>query len=1014
MRLPLAALSLLAAASLRAADLYTASLPEWGAAVTNGWAAATGGPYTNAWINGSGAVFEGAPAGVQVLAGGVSATNLAFTSDGWLLAGANAVTLLAPAGVSVPSGTAMVTAPVAGADGLVKTGAGTLVLSAANTYTGGTTLQPGGGTLEAVVTTTQRAFSSGPVSVGTGSTLQINLNSLAVNSATTVANAISGGGALRVRWTPEASAKNTYLPGLSGFTGTIELSAAGLTGDKWNVNNLGTLPSALVIGDGAQLFVNGAGSTTFSGGVTVRGNGNAENRGAIRATGSTLGGTVSLAADASIGPEGGTISGAVRSGAAGTQVLTLGAPNSTGNVTLTGVVGGGTGTLALVKTAAGTATLSAANTYTGGTVVSNGTLAVSNGTGLGTGAAAVRAGATLNLISAGTITFANAVTGTGRVLVTMSGGTQNTYVPNLGGFTGTLELSGGSSNKLNTTGLSIHSNAVVQVNAGAQLFVIGANSIPAPVRIAGTGNGESRGAIRLVSTLAGPVLLTADAAVGPEGGTMAGSISSLSSGLKALTVGTANSGLNATMSGVIGDGAGQIRLVKARGGDLFLTRANTFSGGTAVNAGRLVLSAPAATLGSGTTTVAAGAEVLAASGVVLSGPLDLSGDGGTGSTVDTQPRGALRLDGATVSAAGAVRLLADASIGAYLGSTGRVDAVISEAGGSRALSIQKSALNAPGTIILGAANTFTGPTRVHNGTLRLDHADALAASTLTLDAADAGGVAFGGLSTARVGGLAGSRGLALQNISGGAVALTAGAGGAGTVYSGVLSGAGALVKSGAGTLQLSGASVHAGGTVVTQGVLRVSGSLSHASRPVEIGPAATLWLDAGTLTASNVAVRAAALLTGCGVINGDLVNEGTVAIDCPGGLTVNGGVTNHGRMRFTGGLGISATGTFVNNGILDLITGSQAPIPGLVNHGTVLFADSVEAVYETGTAGTFSVSIASQPGHNYQLQRAASLEAPVTWADVGAAQAGTGGTLVFTDPAAGPDARGYYRFKVDP
>ncbi len=62
------------------------------------------------------------------------------------------------------------------------------------------------------------------------------------------------------------------------------------------------------------------------------------------------------------------------------------------------------------------------------------------------------------------------------------------------------------------------------------------------------------------------------------------------------------------------------------------------------------------------------------------------------------------------------------------------------------------------------------------------------------------------------------------------------------------------------------------------------------------------------------------------------------------------------------------------------------------------------------SAGTFSATLQSYPGHNYQLQTAPALETG-PWTDVGPLHAGTGGVLTFTDTPGGP-ARKFYRARV--
>lgn len=259
---------------------------------------------------------------------------------------------------------------------------------------------------------------------------------------------------------------------------------------------------------------------------------------------------------------------------------------------------------------------------------------------------------------------------------------------------------------------------------------------------------------------------------------------------------------------------------------------------------------------------------------------------------------------------------------------------------------------------------------------------------------------------------------------GGTDLLTLGAGGHSGNFSGILRATGdgasgenrgriAIRKTGAGTQQFSGGVQIFGPVTVAAGTLRVSGWMSTPTTDVDILAFSVFHLDGGSITNANTRVREDALLHGCGRLAGNLVNDGTVALDCPGSdLTVFGNVTNNGRMRLINGNAVTATGTFVNNGILDLITGDQTLPANFTNNGTVIFSSSVQAVNARDDAGAFTVSIDTQPGHNYQLQRADGPAGP--WNDLGAAQAGTGTRLEFTDPNPAPESRRYYRFKVDP
>jgi autotransporter-associated beta strand protein len=118
-----------------------------------------------------------------------------------------------------------------------------------------------------------------------------------------------------------------------------------------------------------------------------------------------------------------------------------------------------------------------------------------------------------------------------------------------------------------------------------------------------------------------------------------------------------------------------------------------------------------------------------------------------------------------------------------------------------------------GTLVLAAANTFSGPTLISGGTLTLSNPAALQQSTVYVYTAN--GLAFSGGGTYFLGALAGGGGFALNS----GVTLSVGADGASTSFSGALSGSGSLAKTGTGTLTLSGSNSYRGGTSVTNGVV---------------------------------------------------------------------------------------------------------------------------------------------------------------------------------------------------
>jgi autotransporter-associated beta strand protein len=122
-----------------------------------------------------------------------------------------------------------------------------------------------------------------------------------------------------------------------------------------------------------------------------------------------------------------------------------------------------------------------------------------------------------------------------------------------------------------------------------------------------------------------------------------------------------------------------------------------------------------------------------------------------------------------------------------------------------------------GTLMLSAANFYTGTTLISGGTLALGSSAALEGSTL--DTSGAGTLSCGSLSAVLLGGLAGPGSISLTNTAGSAIALSVGGNGLGGAYSGSLGGAGSLAKIGCGVLTLGGENTYHGTTAVNGGTL---------------------------------------------------------------------------------------------------------------------------------------------------------------------------------------------------
>jgi autotransporter-associated beta strand protein len=214
--------------------------------------------------------------------------------------------------------------------------------------------------------------------------------------------------------------------------------------------------------------------------------------------------------------------------------------------------------------------------------------------------------------------------------------------------------------------------------------------------------------------------------------------------------------------------------------------------------------------------------------------------------------------------------------------------------GSAGLQVSGPVINSgadTGLVKLSAPNPYSGTITVSaaggniiassvNRILQLNHLNALGNATLNLDSAQASPVSFAsGVNTGpfNVGALTGKGSQTLTDTAGSPVTLSIGGNNSSAVYSGALTGAGALVKTGSGTLTLAGANAYTGGTTISSGTLqttRLSGPYSGGGRVV--------LMASSVLVPQNVSA-AIAPFTGQWVIAG-----GWLAAANPGGLGTNG------------------------------------------------------------------------------------------------------------------------------
>ncbi|EBE5636196.1 autotransporter outer membrane beta-barrel domain-containing protein [Salmonella enterica] len=807
---------------------------------------------------------------------------------------------------------------ISGSGQVVKSGDETLTLSGANSYTGGTTIS--GGTL---VATNVEALGSGDVT--DNATLELNTGG-------TFDNVISGSGQV-----VKSGDEMLTLSGANSYTGGTTISGGTLV-----VSNVEALGSGDVT-DNATLELNtggdfdnnigGTGSVVKSGDKTL-----------------TLSGANSYTGGTTI--SGGTL--------VATNVEALGSGDVTDNAVLELNTGGTfdnviSGSGQVVKSGDEMLTLSGANSYTGGTTISGGTLVATNVEALGSGD--VTDNATLELNTGGT--FDNVISGSGQVVksgddaLTLSG--NNSY-------TGGTLISGGTLVASNVDALGsgdVTDNATLEMNTGGDfdnaisgsgqvvksgdetLTLSGANSYTGGTTISGgtlvANNVEALGT--------GDVTNNATLELNTGGdfdNAISGSGQVVKSGDKTLTLSGANSYSGATtISGgtliathvnALGTGAidNRASLLLDASGQFTVTDLTTESGGnTEIGAGSTLQATTLTQKSDSTLTINLNSNTVdpvihAASQVSLAGTLDITG---VGDVLDSDPASTDDLDTFTLIAsdktiAGDFEKLTvagmDADLADFITVDGRIDDTgkqyelttaltwyadrddavtdahgtfnLTNADGSFAVNTVLENVDATldpdsatgwdgtslikqgtGTLILNAENTYTGGTTISGGTLVATNVDALGSGDVTDDAT-------------------------LELNTGG-------------TFDNAISGSGQVVKSGDKMLTLSGANSYSGGTLISDGTLVASNV--EALGTGDVTDNATLELNTGG-TFDNA-------ISG----SGQVVKSGDETLTLSGTNSYTDGTLISGGTLVASNVEALGTGDVTDNAVLELNTGGD-------------------------------------------------------------------------------------------
>ncbi|WP_245290565.1 autotransporter-associated beta strand repeat-containing protein [Rhodopseudomonas sp. AAP120] len=350
---------------------------------------------------------------------------------------------------------------------------------------------------------------------------------------------------------------------------------------------------------------------------------------------------------------------------------------------------------------------------------------------------------------------------------------------------------------------------------------------------------------------------------------------------------------------VAGNISGSGQLTKDGSGTVVLTGTNTYTGGTTINAGTLQI-------GDGGTTgsivgniVNDGALVFARSDSTGLGNSVISGTGSVtllGTTALLLAGAQTYTGGTTISSGSFLQIGSGGTTGSLVGNVvnngilefARIDdhsfnGAISGTGQLRVFS------NGNGTFTLTGANTYTGGTRVSNGTLQIGN---------------------GGTSGSIVGNVD-NRGTLAFNRSD-AIG-----------FGGVISGSGNLTKLGAGTLSLTGASTYTGGTTISAGTLQIGDGGTSGSLAGNISNSATLAFNRSDATSFGGVVSGSGQVIKRGAGNLSLAGissyTGGTTVEA-GSLSVNGSIASSSLTTVNAGAALGGNGTvgttLINGGAL--------------------------------------------------------------------------------------------------
>jgi autotransporter-associated beta strand protein len=855
---------------------------------------------------------------------------------------------------------------------LVKKGNGTLTLTGANTYGFGTHVL--GGTLAGSTSSLQ-----GGITIGEGAVLQFTQTSAGNYNGT-----LEGNGTL-----VKDGAGSLTLDGISG----------GYYGGSTIVNS-GNL--VITVTDAFQMSLTGdiLNNATVQFNQTANGSyaGNLSGSGAFVKNGNaslTINGTSSYSGGTTVNS--GTLIGSTSSlqGAITNNGVVNFQQNSDG--TYSGAMGGSG---SLVKSGWGsTVTLSGNNTYTGGTIIQDGTLA-GTATSL-QGAIEMQnsyASVVFNQVSTGT--QSGVITGNGSFIKAGSGALtlvgNNTYSGSTSVREGTLSFGVGASLANATQSLGTSDDVylgVADTSSGTLNYSGNATNgwFAKAITISGNGSDTIR------NSGSGALILTGVISAGSNSFILAG-------GSNGIVVQGGISGGGPTSSMMIDGGKTTLQANNSSfSGDVFVVNGGNLTTGQANALPAKSVSLDATGSGGSILNLVGNQTVGAISGASTSqiaislGALTVGSESGNSTFAGTiSGNGVLSKSfantliltgnashtGGTLITGGTLQIGDGGTTGSLSGNISNSGTLALNRSGNSSLSGNISGTgslqqNGSGTVTLSGNNTYTGATTINSGILALGANNSVSTSSnMTVN----GGIFSMGTRNQTLASFTLNDGSVTGNgtLSAGAFSLFNG------TISAVISGNGSVTKNGVGTFTFNGSNTYSGKTAVRDGILAFNTVNASATAAQSLGTNATIDLGvAGASSATlnytggngTLAKNINALGNGSNTVqnsgagrltlSGTLLKDGTVLLllGGSGGISVSGNITGpseNSDLVLDGGV-ITLSGNNTYNGPTFLSNGTQLTIASATAVPGALVMD-VSGSGSSSVALTTNASIASLEG----------------------------------------------------